>query len=182
MSLLLNLIELIVGLGILGIIVIVVYAHLKGTGNSVIMTKDRTELKLEEVTATEAKFSTEFSMVNIGSEDCTILDVFARPYLPQEQYDKATVSCHVETTDRRRSDNYFEAMLLPQGTERRLILTLTFVANGTRSIKEALNDMVDMDVAVYHDGASRKLLYTKRAYTTFFSKEFKDLVGGKENE
>ena len=182
MSLILTFIEAIIALGILGIIVIVLYAQFKGTGNSIIMTKDRTELKLEKLTDKEAVFTTEFSMVNKGSEDCTILDVFARPYLPQEQFDGATVFGHVETTDRRRNDNYFEAMLLPVDSERRLILTLRFVSNGDKNIKDALKDMVDMDVAIYHDGTSRKNMYTKRAYTTFFSKEFQDLVGGAHHE
>lgn len=180
MSLIFGILELIVAIAILGIIVIVVYAHIKGTGDSVVMTKDRTALKLEKLTDKEAVFSTECSMVNIGSQDCTILDVFARPYLPQEQYNEATVFANVETTDRRRSDNYFEAMLLPIGSERRLILTLRFEANKGQTITKALKKMVDMDVAIYHDGTSRKSLYTKRAYTTFFSKEFQDLVGGEK--
>ena len=166
---------------VLVFVLICVYAFCKGTDDTSIMVEKKTVLKLEKISDTEAVFSTEFPMINRGKEDAAILDVFARPYLPQEQFSAATVFGHIETSNRRRNDNYFEALILKANTQCQLILTLRFVANNGMNIKEALQQMVDMDVAVYYNGLARKNMYTRKAFLSISGETIRNLVGGAEN-
>lgn len=166
---------------VLVFVLICIYAFFKGTDDTVIMVEKKTALKLEKISDTEAVFSTEFPMINRGSEDAAIIDVFARPYLPQEQFSAATVFGHVETSNRRRNDNYFEALILKSDMQCQLILTLRFVANNGMNIKEALQQMVDMDVAIYYNGLARKNIYIRKVFLTINGETIRNLVGGAES-
>jgi hypothetical protein len=181
MSILVNLIMCLIILAIIGAIVIVIYAWRKPTDDTSVLTDKRTALKLANLTDKEAIFTTEMILKNSGVEDAAIIDVFARPYLPQEQYNQATVYGHVETLNRRRNDNYFEALILQAKSQRPLILTLRFVANEGYDIKDAMKNMVDMDVAVYYNGMARKEIYIRKNIFTVMSTEISALVGGSKN-
>lgn len=171
----------IIGFLVLAFALICIYAFYKGTDDTTILVEKMSPLKLESISETEAVFTTELPMVNKGTEDAAILDVFPRPYLPQEQFDAATVFGHIETFNRRRNDNYFEAMILKAGSQCQLILTLRFVANDGRNIRDALRDMVDMDVAIYYNGLARKDIYIRKAFITLMGEQFRTLVGGAGN-
>jgi len=175
MSILVNLIMCLMILAIVGAIVIVIYAWMKPTDNTSVLTDERTALKLVSLTEKEAIFTTEMLLNNSGVEDAAITDVFARPYLPQEQYNQATVYSNVETVDRRRNDNYFEALILQAKSNRALIVTLRFVAN------EAMKNMVDMDVAIYYNGMARKAIYIRKNFFTVMGTEISALVGGSKD-
>lgn len=166
---------------LLVIVLICIYAFFKATDDTTIMVEKKTALKLERISDSEAVFSTEFPMINRGKEDAVILDVFARPYLPQEQFNAATVFGHIETSNRRRNDNYFEAMILRANSQCQLILTLRFVANNGMNIREALQQMVDMDVAVYYNGLARRDIYIRKVFLTINGDTIRNLVGGAEN-
>lgn len=174
------LLEILLGLCILGALVIIVYAALKPSDNTILDLSEKTPLKLESINEKEAVFSLEVPMRNIGEQDAAITDVFARPYLPQEQFPEAVCYGHVETTDRRRNDNYFEALILNAGQKRMLIVTLRYVAACNKPMKEILQNMVDMDVAIYINGVGRKALYVKKEFFTVFATDVKTLVGGAE--
>lgn len=174
------LLEILLGLCVLGALVIIVYAALKPSDNTIIDLSEKTPLKLESINEKEAVFSLEVPMRNIGEQDAAITDVFARPYLPQEQFPEAVCYGHVETTDRRRNDNYFEALILHAGKERMLIVTLRYVAACNKPMQEILRNMVDMDVALYINGVGRKALYVKKEFFTVFATDVKTLVGGAE--
>ena len=166
---------------LLVIILICIYAFFKATDDTTVMVEKKTALKLEKISDTEAVFSTEFPLINRGKEDAAILDVFARPYLPQEQFSAATVFGHIETSNRRRNDNYFEALILKANSQCQLVLTLRFVANNGMNIREALQKMVDMDVAVYYNGLARKDIYIRKVFLTINGETIRNLVGGAEN-
>lgn len=181
MSIFVNVIMCLVILAIVGAIVIIAYAWMKPTDNTSVLTDERTALKLVSLTEKEAIFTTEMVLQNSGVEDAAITDVFARPYLPQEQYNQATVYGHVETIDRRRNDNYFEALILQAKSKKTLVVTLRFVANDGYSIKEAMKNMVDMDVAIYYNGMARKAIYIRKNFFTVMGTEIIALVGGAKN-
>ena len=178
----LTLIEIIVGLGILGLLVMVVYAFLKPTDNTRVVTEEMTQLKLEGMNDQEAIFSTQMPLRNTGAEDAAIIDVFARPYLPQEQFPDAVCWAHVETLHRRRNDNYFEALILKARDEVPLIVTLHFEARNGKNIKDVLSKMVDMDAAVYYNGMARKAIYIKKDFFTVHRETIMILVGGKQHD
>ena len=174
----LTLIEIIVALGILGFLVMVIYAYLKPTDNTRVVTEEMTPLKLETISEKEAVFTTEIPLRNTGVEDAAITDVFARPYLPQEQFPNAVCWAHVETPHRRRNDNYFEALILKANSEIPLIVTLHYEARNGKNIKEVLTNMVDMDASVYYNGMARKAIYIKKDFFTIHREVIRKLVGG----
>ena len=61
------------------------------------------------------------------------------------------------------------------------ILINGFVANNGMNIREALQQMVDMDVAVYYNGLARKNIYIRKAFLTINGETIRNLVGGAEN-
>ncbi|MCH3914655.1 MAG: hypothetical protein LKJ99_02195 [Acidaminococcaceae bacterium] len=174
----LTFIEIIVGLAVLGFLVMVIYAAMKPTDNTRVVTEEMTPLKLESMDDKEAVFSTQMPLRNTGVEDAAITDVFARPYLPQEQFPDAVCWAHVETLHRRRNDNYFEALILKANTEVPLIVTLHYEARNDKNIKEVLSKMVDMDAAVYYNGMARKAIYIKKNFFTIHREVITNLVGG----
>lgn len=182
MSILEYLIMGIILLIIVGAAVIIIYAWMKPTDNTRVLTEKRTGLKLSSLTDKEAIFFTEMPLSNTGVEDAAIIDVFARPYLPQEQYKQAIVYSNVETLQRRRNDNYFEAVILQKKSEIPLVVTLRFVANSGYDIKEAMKNMVDMDVAIYYNGMARKEIYIRKDFFTIKSEEISALIGGAYND
>jgi len=182
MSILVNLIMVLIFLAIIGAIVIIIYAWMKPTDNTRVLTNKRTALQLTSLTDKEAIFSTEMPLSNTGVEDAAITDVFARAYLPQEQYKQATVYGNVETSNRRRNDNYFEALILPKKSQVSLIVTFRFVANAGYDIKKAMKNMVDMDVAIYYNGMARKEIYIRKDFFTVKGAEISALIGGADND
>ncbi len=174
----LTIIEILIGLGILGLLVMVVYAAMKPTDNTRVITEEMTAIKLESMNREEAVFSTQIPLRNTGVEDAAITDVFARPYLPQEQFPDAVCWAHVETLHRRRNDNYFEALILKANTEIPLLVTLHYEARNGKNIKEVLANMVDMDAAIYYNGMARKAIYIKKDFFTVHREVIRSLVGG----
>lgn len=174
----LTLLYVLLGLVLVGALIIIVYAKTKATDNSQIVVSEKTPLCLESLTDEEAIFSVQMPLRNTGKEDGVMLDVFARAFLPQEQFSEAVCFTHVETVDRRRNDNYFEAMILPSGAETMLVVTLRYVAQNKKKMRDIMENMVDMDVAMYLNGAGRRDTYVKKAFFTIFATDIKTLVRG----
>lgn len=169
----------IIGVCILGIVVMMVFAKLRGNANVQVITKELTGLKLLSIDENKALFTMHIPIKNLGSQESAVVDAFARPFLPQEQFKDAVAYAYLENSEARRNDNYFEAVLIPAGVKKDLIITLEFVARNNKNIKEVLSDMVDMDIAIYVDGSARKGLYVHKGYITIMGEEIKLLVGGK---
>jgi len=60
------------------------------------------------------------------------------------------------------------------------LLPLHYLAAAPKSMKTIMENMVDMDVAIYMDGVGRKACYTKKFFFTVQAIEIKALVGGAE--
>lgn len=168
-----------IGLCILGILAIVIFGKLRGNADLQVMVNEASGLKLIDINNEKALFTMEVPIKNFGSQESAVVDIFARPFLPQEQFKDAVVYTHLENIEARRNDNYFEAVLVPSGVKKDLIITLEFVVRNGKNIKEVLSDMVDMDIVVYIDGSARKGLYIHKGYITIMGEQIKSLVGGK---
>lgn len=109
------------------------------------MVNQRTDFVLEELTEETATFSCNVSFMNKGSQDGTIMDAYPRHLLPYEQYNGVEVSSRMELTSAPRTDNYFEAVIIPKGTGGTVIITVRFTAKKG-SITEALQNLYDLSV------------------------------------
>lgn len=81
-----NVILLILGLCVLGLLVMIVYAALKPTDDTRVVMEEKTPLKLESLDHDKAVLSFEVPLRNKSAESAAITDCFVRPYLPQEQF------------------------------------------------------------------------------------------------
>ncbi len=121
----------------------------------------RTDFKLEELNGDKAVFSCVVPFVNKGTQDGTIMDCFPRHLLPQEQFDAAEVSSRLELETRRRSDGYFEALIVPKTDGNAVIVTVAFTAKRG-DIKQALAGMVDMPIEIYFQVVARSNWYVDK--------------------
>lgn len=178
MGVILYIIGVIIGLCILGFFAMIIFAQLRGNADVQVLVKEVSGFKLIDINDKKAVFTLEVPIKNFGSQESAVVDAFARPLLPEEQFKDAVAYAHLENMEARRNDNYFEAVLVPSGVKKDLIITLELVARNSKNIKEVLSDMVDMDIAVYIDGSARKGLYVHKGYITIMGEEIKSLVGG----
>lgn len=121
----------------------------------------RTDFKLEELSGNRAVFSCVVPFVNKGTQDGTIMDCFTRHLLPQEQFDAVEAFSRLELESRRRSDGYFEALIVPKTDGNAVIVTVAFAAKQG-DIRQALTGMVDMPVEIYFQVVARGKWYVDK--------------------
>lgn len=75
-----------------------------------------------------------------------------------------------------REDDYFEAMLVPAGTGEKFVLRFEAYAKNGKSVEEAIENIPDVDVALFADCRGRRELYTVKEYFTLTADEMRALV------
>lgn len=105
---------------------------------------------------------------NVGTQELTILDAWTRVYLPDEQYDKLHISAKVNENNKRRNDDYFEAMLVPAGKSGEFVLRFSAIVRNfaTDKIEECLKNCPEFDVAIYLECRGRKEVYIDKEIIT----------------
>ncbi len=172
-----NVILLILGLCVLGLLVMIVYAALKPTDTTRVVVEEKTPLQLDHLDHDTAVLRFEVPLRNKSQESAAVTDCFVRPYLPQEQFPDAWAEGNVEKSDRRRDDHYFEALVLKEWSEWKLIVTLTLHARNGKDMRDLLQHMVDMDSCIFVCGVGRKAHYVRKFFFTVFADELKKLGG-----
>lgn len=115
---------------------------------------------------------------NVGSQELTILDAWARVYLPDEQYNGLHLTARVNYVDRLRDDDYFEAMLVPAGKIGTLVLRFTAADRTGTDIGSCLQACPDVDVAVYCELRGRGAVYIDKQIFTLTMAELAALRQG----
>ena len=152
-------------LGLLGVIVGGIYLHAKiqGEAKIVVHVENRSAFKLEQISENKLVVSTEFEIANESEKpDATIIDAFARHLLPQEQFDRASVSTRLERSDYRRADNYMEAFPIFGQSKESLVLTLTL--ESVEPIEAVIQEIFDIKIEVYANYVSKEEFKIARWY------------------
>lgn len=173
---LVTVISILVGLAILGCAVVALYIAVQGDAQMRLLTKERTQAVKTAAKGGRLDFQLEVPFDNIGKQEGTILDAYMRIYLPQEQYDDVLLRGKVNLEGVLRDDDYFEALLVPAGTEKKLVLRFEAYAKNGKSLAEALGSVPDVDVALFADCRGRRELYTVKEYFTLTAEEMRALV------
>lgn len=176
MEILLTVIGTIIALCILGFLVVRLYIIFQGDAEMRFLVSERTPAAKVEEKEGRLDFNVEVPFDNIGKQEGTILDTYVRIYLPLEQYDDVLLRAKVNLEGVLRDDDYFEALLVPAGTKKRLIVRFEAYAKNGRTIKEALGGAPDVDVALFADCRARRELFTKKEIFTLTSEELAALV------
>lgn len=168
--------EILVALVILGVLVVGLYISMQGDAVMRLLTKKRSAVALEKKEAERVDFSLEIPFDNVGKQEGTVLDAYMRIYLPQEQYGDVLLRGKVNREGYLREDDYFEAMLVPAGTGEKFVLRFEAYAKNGKSLEEAMENIPDVDVALFADCRGRRELYTVKEYFTLTADEMRALV------
>ena len=137
----------------------------------------RSKLVLDSLTADAATFSFSLPFRNRGSQQGTLVDVFARPWLPYEQYSAAELTTKVTAASNPRDDGYWEAALFPTDElERDIALVfLRFDARGG-DIREAMAQMVDLPLNIVYQVIGRTDWYMAKVLMEVPLEEFQQAM------
>lgn len=171
-----TIIGILIALALLGVLAVAVYIALQGDAEMRLLVKQRTAAVKAAERDGRVDFQLEVPFDNVGKQEGTILDAYMRIYLPQEQYDDVLLRGKVNLEGVLRDDDYFEALLVPAGTGKKLVLRFEAYARKGKSIQEALANIPDVDVALFADCRGRRELYTIKEYFTLTAEEMRALV------
>ncbi len=135
-------------------------AHAAADKQLVFCREKRTQAELVSKSDEKIEFSIDVPYANKSRNEGIFLDAFVRIYLPDEQYNGVLLRGRVNHPQAPRTDDYFEARLVPPGEEG--YLTVTFEAtprNGKKTAEEAILGMPDVEVALYVERRGRMELF-----------------------
>jgi hypothetical protein len=158
---------LFVVLVVVAIIAVAVWLYIARQGDAEFefLVDQGSEFVLTELTEQAAEFSCKIPFVNKGTQDGTIMDAYTRHLLPYEQYDGVEVYSRLELETAPRTDQYFEALIVPKGTGQTAVITVRFTARGKR-MPQALAEMaqmgVDMSIDIVYQVVARSNWYISK--------------------
>lgn len=114
----------------------------------------KTDFKVDHMDLSKAVLSCTVPVKNVGRQNGTIMDAFARPYLPQEQFDKVKVRALLMDVDRPREDDYWEAYIVEVGKSVELKIQLTLIGKSGNILRDA-EDFPDMAIDVIYQTVGR---------------------------
>ena len=163
-------IEIIAGLILLGVVAVAVFIAMQPKHKFVFDVANRTKAELAAKTDDKLCFNVDVPFTNEGGDEGLVLDAFIRPYLPQEQYDKALVRGKINL------DDYFEAMVMPKGEHKTMTVKFELTPMHGATLAEAVNGLPDFDVALFWECRGRENLYTVKKFITISADEVKALL------
>ena len=169
-------IEIIAGLILLGVVAVAVFIAMQPKHKFVFDVANRTKAELAAQTDDKLCFNVDVPFTNEGGDEGLALDAFIRPYLPQEQYDKALVRGKINLKDVPRDDDYFEAMVMPKGEHKTMTVKFELTPMHGATLAEAVNGLPDFDVALFWECRGRENLYTVKKFITISADEVKALL------
>ena len=137
----------------------------------------RTQAKLVSKADEKIVFSIDVPYENRSRDEGIFLDAFVRIYLPDEQYNGSLLRGRVNHPDAPRTDDYFEARLVPPGEKGHL--TVTFEAtprNGSRTAEEAVRGLPDVEFALYVERRGRMALFHNKENILLTKEELQNLL------
>lgn len=134
---------------------------------------NRSKLILESETTDKMAFSFQLPFRNRGSQQGTMMDVFARPWLPCEQFSAAELTTKVTAASSPRKDGYWESALFPMDKIDHdvAIITLLFDAHGG-DIRQAMEQIVDLPLNVVYQVIGRSDWYMAKVLLEIPVEEF----------
>lgn len=137
------------------------YIARQGDAEFEFLVDQRSDFVLEELSADRAVFACVVPFVNKGTQDGTIMDCYPRHLLPQEQFDAVEVVSRLELESSRRTDGYFEAIIVPKTTGSTVIVAVALTAKQG-GIRQALAGMVDMPIDIVFQAVARSKWYISK--------------------
>lgn len=141
----------------------------------VLLKGKRTPFQVDFMDLTHAVLSCTVPIKNAGRQNGTLMDAFVRPYLPQEQYDRAGVRALLMDTARPREDDYWEALIVEPGRTVELRVKV-FLTAKSGSILQALEHFPDMAMDVIWQAVGRSDWVYEKARIHLTQDELRDAL------
>lgn len=127
----------------------------QGDEHIVLLPKRKTNFQLLDMTFDSITLFCDIPFVNKGRQNGTIMDLFPRHLLPEEQFDAVKVESWTMDMNRPRNDGYFESVIIEprKGGTIRLYVTLK-AKNG--NIRDALIGFPYMNIDIVYQVVGRE--------------------------
>lgn len=145
----------------------------QGEADFVFDVPHRSSLEVAEETPDSIVMTFRLPFINRGSQQGTLVDVFARPWLPVEQFSAAELTTKVTVASNPRNDGYWEAALFPLDRVDRDIAVISLKFHATEgNIRQAMKQMVDLPLNIVYQIVSRGEWYLDKTLLTLPIEEF----------
>ena len=148
-------------------VMLALFVWRQGDADFVFDVANRSALTLESETPESVVLTFSIPFINRGSQQGTLVDVFARPWLPCEQFSAAELSTKVTIASNPRNDGYWEAALFPMDKVDRdvAIISLRFYTPEC-NIRQAVMQVPDIPLNIVYQIVSRGDWYLSKTLLT----------------
>ena len=159
------------------VLIVALYIRKLGDADFYFDVPHRTRLVLTDETQDAMRFEFRLPFRNRGSQQGTLMDVIARPWMPEEQFSAAAILPQVTIASAPRDDGYWEAALFPMDKIDNdvAVIRLTFHAKQG-GIRSAMDEMVDLPVNIIYQVVARSDWYMSKVMVTLPAAEFKAAI------
>jgi len=145
----------------------------QGDAYFVFEVEKRSPLVLERETSSQMVFSFRVPFRNRGSQQGTLMDVFARPWLPEEQFSAAEISTKVAMASNPRTDGYWEATLFPnEKVEHDVAIIRLQFDSCDGDVRQAMIKIVDLPLNIIYQVVARAEWYLSKTMVELPMEEF----------
>ncbi|MCX7971180.1 MAG: hypothetical protein N3A57_06415 [Negativicutes bacterium] len=170
-------ITIITWLVICGAVIVRLLMKWQGEAVFVFSVAERGPWRLQAKDEREMIIAAAFPFSNQGRQDGTLIDVFPRVQLPEEQYDLARIRARLYWQEKSRTDDYWECFIFPKGFRGWLVLEITVTArDGTLSA--ACRQLPDFPVDIYYQAVSRTDYYINKVRMIIGAGDIRQLAAG----
>jgi hypothetical protein len=131
------------------------FALKQGDEKVILLPKRATNFQVSDRNFESITLFCDVPFVNKGRQNGTIMDLFPRPLLPEEQFDSVKVDAWAMDINRPRHDGYFEAVIIKprKGGTIRVYVTLT---GKSGNIREDIKGFPYMNIDIYYQVVGRE--------------------------
>ena len=147
-----------------------IFAWRQGNEDIIIMVKRRTPFVVEDISFDQVVLSTDIPFVNRGKQYGTIMDMFPRHLLPQEQFDNVQIQSWLTDAKAERHDGYWEALVYKQRQGGTIRVRVVMTANSG-NIRKDLVGFPDMPIDIYNQVVGREAYRISKTRITLTAEE-----------
>ena len=131
------------------------FALKQGDEKVILLPKRATNFQVSDRNFESITLFCDVPFVNKGRQNGTIMDLFPRPLLPEEQFDSVKVDAWAMDINRPRHDGYFEAVIIKprKGGTIRVYVTLI---GKSGNIREDIKGFPYMNIDIYYQVVGRE--------------------------
>ncbi len=152
------------------------YVAKQGDECIVMVPKRRSNFEVEDISFDKVVLVCDIPFVNKGRQNGTIMDLYPRHLLPQEQFDTVLVESWTMDVARPRHDGYFESVIIEpkKGGTIRLRLIMTG-KNG--NIRKDLQGFPDMNIDIVYQVVGRSDWHISKNRIRLTAEELQQALG-----